>query len=296
MLLGQCMQAQSGISGSSSADASLSKLAIRQCKLTELLFSNSFHQAPSSLTLQQPRPQQQKAIMIVTADPRGDFNATSQILKYSALAKETTVPRIPSVTSTFYSHNSNMFTQPSRPAATLSTPSYEEIARLTTELDILRLELEEERRLRQEMEASWSRAEERIEGIEAEVREECWSEFEAQMLTEREHWRVAWEEERERNEGHVDSKLELLMQGIRIDDDDDRPQELEQPAEEKKGEGEKETKMLVQKVEGLEAENHALKARVLKMERERLGTTPSRKVRVLKARPWNVDEAENVSP
>lgn len=36
--------------------------------------------------------------MIVTADPHGDFNATSQILRYSALAREVTVPRIPSIT------------------------------------------------------------------------------------------------------------------------------------------------------------------------------------------------------
>lgn len=31
--------------------------------------------------------------MIVTADPLGDYNATSQILRYSALAREVTVPR-----------------------------------------------------------------------------------------------------------------------------------------------------------------------------------------------------------
>ena len=38
--------------------------------------------------------------MIVTADPHGDFNATSQILRYGALAREVTVPRIPSITQT----------------------------------------------------------------------------------------------------------------------------------------------------------------------------------------------------
>jgi len=38
--------------------------------------------------------------MIVAADPHGDFNATSQILRYSALAREVTVPRIPSITQT----------------------------------------------------------------------------------------------------------------------------------------------------------------------------------------------------
>lgn len=36
--------------------------------------------------------------MIVTADAYGDYNATSQILRYGALAREVTVPRIPSIT------------------------------------------------------------------------------------------------------------------------------------------------------------------------------------------------------
>lgn len=71
----------------------------RQCKLTELLFSNSF--PSSSLSHSQAvRRNPQKAVMIVTADPNGDFNATSQILRYSALAREITVPRIPSITQT----------------------------------------------------------------------------------------------------------------------------------------------------------------------------------------------------
>lgn len=38
--------------------------------------------------------------MIVTADPHGDYNATSQILRYSALAREIAVPRVPSITET----------------------------------------------------------------------------------------------------------------------------------------------------------------------------------------------------
>lgn len=33
--------------------------------------------------------------MIVTADPNGDFNATTQILRYSALARDVTVPQTP---------------------------------------------------------------------------------------------------------------------------------------------------------------------------------------------------------
>src|SRR5690606_4112554 len=63
----------------------------RQCKLTELLFTNSFP-PPNSTHRRNP----QRAVMIVTADPLGDYNATSQILRYSALAREVTVPRAPS--------------------------------------------------------------------------------------------------------------------------------------------------------------------------------------------------------
>lgn len=43
--------------------------------------------------------------MIVTANPHGDFNATSQILRYSALAREVTVPRIPSITESILQVN-----------------------------------------------------------------------------------------------------------------------------------------------------------------------------------------------
>lgn len=43
--------------------------------------------------------------MIVTADSHGDFNATSQILRYSALAREVTVPRVPSINETILQAN-----------------------------------------------------------------------------------------------------------------------------------------------------------------------------------------------
>ncbi|CAK7266526.1 hypothetical protein SEPCBS57363_002133 [Sporothrix epigloea] len=106
MYLGQCLQMQSDIGSSNKLPANKRQpnlVPFRQCKLTELLFSNSF---PSASTAQSSQFGQsvhrnaQKAVMIVTADPHGDFNATSQILRYSALAREITVPRIPSVTQT----------------------------------------------------------------------------------------------------------------------------------------------------------------------------------------------------
>ncbi|KAK3687183.1 P-loop containing nucleoside triphosphate hydrolase protein [Podospora appendiculata] len=95
MYLGQCLQMQSD--GASKDRPNV--VPFRQCKLTELLFSNSFPSASSYSSSSRHR-NPQKAAMIVTADPNGDFNATSQILRYSALAREVTVPRIPSITQT----------------------------------------------------------------------------------------------------------------------------------------------------------------------------------------------------
>ncbi|KAI1179345.1 P-loop containing nucleoside triphosphate hydrolase protein [Nemania sp. FL0916] len=119
MYLGQCLQMQTDLNnnakvlfkgvgpGSGANILQQPNLRLfRQCKLTELLFTNSF---PSATASHSPvdRRAPQKAVMIVTADPLGDFNATSQILRYSALAREVTVPRIPSITSTILSHGNN---------------------------------------------------------------------------------------------------------------------------------------------------------------------------------------------
>lgn len=45
--------------------------------------------------------------MIVTADAYGDYNATSQILRYSALAREVTVPRLPSTNESILQANTD---------------------------------------------------------------------------------------------------------------------------------------------------------------------------------------------
>ncbi|KAK4210198.1 P-loop containing nucleoside triphosphate hydrolase protein [Rhypophila decipiens] len=94
MYLGQCLQMQSDAGNKDKPNL----VPFRQCKLTELLFSNCFPSASAYASARHQNPQ--KAVMIVTADPLGDFNATSQILRYSALAREVTVPRVPSLTQT----------------------------------------------------------------------------------------------------------------------------------------------------------------------------------------------------
>lgn len=127
MYLGQCLQMQSDSGSSNKASRLILRLLygakltysqavvvpFRQCKLTELLFSNSFP-SPSALSQSQSiRRNPQKALMIVAADAHGDYNATSQILRYSALAKEVTVPRVPSITETILQANATATYAPS---------------------------------------------------------------------------------------------------------------------------------------------------------------------------------------
>ncbi|KAI5919524.1 P-loop containing nucleoside triphosphate hydrolase protein [Camillea tinctor] len=120
MYLGQCLQMQSDANSTPKPNL----VPFRQCKLTELLFSNSFP-STSLANSTSHRRAPQKAVMIVTADPLGDFNATSQILRYSALAREVTVPRVPSITSTILANGNTgaSFPRPeSRPSSDRSDP------------------------------------------------------------------------------------------------------------------------------------------------------------------------------
>lgn len=139
--------------------------------------------------------------MIVTADPLGDFNATSQILRYSALAREVTVPRIPSVSDTILSSSSSSRGQASGRTSPNSVPSEEleraiaEIARLSTDCHILSVKLAEEEIVREELEMRLGSAEEKCLMIEQEVREECWAEMEERVNEERRRWQSAWDEQ-----------------------------------------------------------------------------------------------------
>lgn len=138
MYLGQCLQMQSDAANKEkvrdaerplySCCTTLTNIQpnlvpYRQCKLTELLFSNSFPSTSSYSASVRRNPQ--RGVMIVTADPHGDFNATSQILRYSALAREIAVPRIPSITQTILSnsnHSSSISTGPMSIPQSCSSP------------------------------------------------------------------------------------------------------------------------------------------------------------------------------
>ncbi|KAE9990467.1 hypothetical protein Vi05172_g955 [Venturia inaequalis] len=287
MYLGQCMQMQSD---NQENPAKQNIVPFRQCKLTELLFSNSFPStAVSSHYHHYHHRAPQKAIMIVTADPVGDFNATSQILRYSALAREVTVPRIPSVTSTIMAGpalSRSISSGRNTPQYIIEDleQSYASITRLSEEVDILTLQLEEERERRVNAEISWQAAEVRMESVEQEIRDECYAEMELRVELERRRWKGAWDEERDMNDEHLDKKIEILARGIEVFEDEDcevRPAGKDDEDSERMRE--------------LEDENEALKRKVAMLEREMHSRSPVKlKQRVLKGKKFTLETDENV--
>jgi hypothetical protein len=275
MYLGQCMQMQADNANSSTP----SVVPFRQCKLTELLFSNSFTPAHAQNS-HSGHSKPQKSVMVVTADPLGDFNATSQILRYSALAREVTVPRIPSITNTILAGTA----RPANRNDNASNALQEElehalaaIASLRADLEMTQIKLEEERRRRQEAEVSWQAAESRMYEIEAEVREEIWSEMESQMALEQRRWRAARDEELDRNDEHLDRKLELMARGIDM---------YQSPSDDKENAGANGEDG--GRVAELEDEVDMLKERLAANAREKESQrSPSKKMRVLKSRRWD---------
>ncbi|KAH7310565.1 P-loop containing nucleoside triphosphate hydrolase protein [Stachybotrys elegans] len=211
MYLGQCLQTQSEASSSSKPNI----VPYRQCKLTELLFSNSF---PTS----GHNHRAQRGVMIVTADPLGDFNATSQILRYSALAREVTVPR----SGSFRNHT------PLSDGRTTMEIAALEIARLSDEMDHLRLDLEHQTEARMEAEAHLLSMEDRMLDMEAMIREECANEFEQRLALELARFKASMALEQERSEEHWDRKVDVLERGLDADDSHDKENVLIENLEE----------------------------------------------------------------
>ncbi|QDS75772.1 hypothetical protein FKW77_008752 [Venturia effusa] len=286
MYLGQCMQMQSDNQDNPTKQ---NIVPFRQCKLTELLFSNSFPSTSATAHHHHSHHRApQKAIMIVTADPVGDYNATSQILRYSALAREVTVPRIPSVTSTILAGP----TLTRSISSGRNTPqhiiedleqSYAQITRLGEEVDILTLQLQEERERRVNAEMSWQAAEMRMESAEQEIRDECYAEMETRVELERRRWKGAWEEERDMNDEHLDKKIEILTRGIEVYEDEDC--EVRENID---------NEMDSERVRELEDENEALRRKVEMLEREMQLRSPVKKQRVLKGKKFTLEVDENV--
>ncbi|KAB8243156.1 P-loop containing nucleoside triphosphate hydrolase protein [Aspergillus flavus] len=256
MYLGQCLQMQSEIQEGKTA-----LVPFRQCKLTELLFSNSF---PSSTQAPGPNRHPQKAIMVVTADPLGDYNATSQILRYSALAREVTVPRAPSATESVFSATVELRKSSASDRSTPNMATSEElekalaeISRLTKENEALSVRLAEEEIMRAELDMRLKSSEETCLMIEQEVREECWAEMDERMEEERKKWQVALEEQAGHNDEHLDKKIELLSRGFQVHTDPEPSRD--------------------EKVEELEFEIDQLRSKVTSLERELMCRSPTKK-------------------
>jgi hypothetical protein len=206
--------------------------------------------------------------MIVTADPIGDFNATSQILRYSALAREVTVPRSPSVTSTILAQSTaSHYFSPSRGRSSPTDTEREtmeiaalEIARMSEEIDGLRAELLAEQERRMEAEAHLESMSGRVIEIEAEVREECFLEMESQMQDEMQRWKASWAAESERNDEHLDRKLEIYTRSI------DASEENKENTEPSK----------IDTNEDLEMENERLRREVEQLKREIQCASPTK--------------------
>ncbi|KAI8273396.1 Kinesin-like motor protein 9 [Colletotrichum sp. SAR11_240] len=287
MYLGQCLQAQSSLGSNSKP----SVMPFRQCKMTELLFSNSFSASSSGVAV---RRNPQRGVMVVTADAHGDLNATSQILRYSALAREVTVPRIPSITSTILaetpltSHASPPLTSPDYPPPpqrrgyfghgsgghrnfspgsdngdrVLMEHAALEIARMQEEITNLHIELDHERESRVCAEAHLLSMEDRLIELEQTVREDCMAEFDTRFELELARWKATLAAEQEKGEEHWDRKMELFEKGlgVTVAEDDDV--------------GEDKENLLV---ENLEQENERLRRENEILKRELAGRSPSKR-------------------
>lgn len=181
--------------------------------------------------------------MIVTADPLGDFNATSQILRYSALAREVTVPRIPSITATIlanappptgnprppsplYQYHPRPFMPPGSGSYRNHTPPMSaderatmeiaalEIARMSDEITQLRDELDQQTEARFVAEAHLLSMEDRLLDLEAVIRDDCATEFEQRLTLELARFKASWAIEQERSEEHWDRKADLIERGL----------------------------------------------------------------------------------
>ncbi|XDG10263.1 hypothetical protein ABKA04_009878 [Annulohypoxylon sp. FPYF3050] len=301
MYLGQCLQMQSDASNNTKPNL----VPFRQCKLTELLFSNSFPSASQSHSAVSRRAPQ-KAVMIVTADPLGDFNATSQILRYSALAREVTVPRIPSITSTILANATGQSGQSessvgscsptSSPVMSHQKPYYQpsnshnshnrmfspisdneratmenaalEIARMAEIIDQLNTELARESEERMTAEAHLLSMEDRFADLEQEIREECYADFEQRLSLEMARWKASQTLEQERGEEHWDRKVEVLARSVGV------VTVTAPSSDDDDVENEDKENILI---ENLEEENERLRREVLILKRELSGRTPSRR-------------------
>ncbi|KAF8429528.1 P-loop containing nucleoside triphosphate hydrolase protein [Tirmania nivea] len=271
--LGECLQTQEKMENRKPIIP-----PFRQSKLTELLLSNAFRAISP-----------QKGIMIVTADPQGDYTTTLQMLRYSALASEITVPRVASTRVVSASGGppfaAELTKNPTTPGAASGDPEdpsflvdNELITRLVTRLEETESLFRKAEDARKSAEKQCTEAlqrlvlakqrtkeaEEQALQIEMQVREELSGEFERREKALFRAYLRRIREEEEAGREFVDRKVELAMRGLSLDGEDEG------------GGGGDEEGEAWERVEMLGEENEMLRREVGKLRRMLVGAgTPS---------------------
>ncbi|RVD80344.1 uncharacterized protein DFL_008243 [Arthrobotrys flagrans] len=251
MFLGQCLELSTQSLGHAP------KVPYRQSKLTELLFTNSYN----------PAAERQIAAIVVTANPAGDFNATSQMLKYSALAKSSINPRPPTGMSGRSASGASLFSHFSavsgsteeRPDSALSALSAVS-GRAMLSQDMMNMIVLLQRQLREadeKVKAAEKKAEEadaRCLEIEMQVREEVTGDMERRISMMEKRMLLKLQDQAEKEEMHVDHKLDILKRTLmETNDENDRARDME----------------IEEYIRELEAENSSLRNEVQALKRKR---------------------------
>jgi len=237
--------------------------------------------------------------MIVTADPQGDYTTTLQMLRYSALASEVTVPRVASNRVVSASGGiPPLAAEPTKnPTAAADDPEEhpfvvdnELITRLVTRLEetealfrkaedarksaekqcteaLQRLVLAKQRTKEAELRAK--EAEDQALQTEVKVREELSAEFERREKALFRAYLKRIREEEEAGRDFVDRKVELAMRGLGLDGGSEE-------RDDEDGSGEDEADEVWDRVEMLQEENEVLRREMGKLRRIIAGAgTPS---------------------
>lgn len=229
MLLGQCLQKQRDREDQKCTATKVDYSIFRNSRLTQLLLSNAFNTNIS-----------QKSSLLVNVDSYGEFSATSQVLRYSALARQVTVPktRVPSLNSTASaaartaSSSSTVSAISARTVSSASSASSTSSATssirdghtytarkprpLANSKKVnLPAEKSEMEQLVESFQAQLSEAHEQSLLIEEQVRQEMADEMDRQIQELHNYYKALIANEYDRGQNYTDKKLELLADAVK---------------------------------------------------------------------------------
>lgn len=228
MLLGQCLQKQRDREDQKCTTSKMDSSIFRNSRLTQLLLSNAFNMNIS-----------QKSSLLVNVDPYGEFSATSQVLRYSALARQVTIPktRIPSLNSVAsaaaraVSSSSTMSAISARSVSSASSVSSAASSvrdghthtgnkprprPLTASKKVnMPPEKSEMEQLIESFQVQLSEAHEQAFLIEEQVRQEMADEMDRQIQELHKYYKAMIANEYDRGQNYTDKKLELLADTVK---------------------------------------------------------------------------------